>query len=671
MKRYRVAILCINQKTAISVKQQLDDLLGDYLDFEVQFPEQDKRGLLGSDLFLVTGNAAASQMNSLILNNSDLLIIRRTIALENYWKLLQLKGSDRLLVVNTDKESAESTVSLLYELGFRNTTLIPYYPGCDSEKDIIAVTPNEPGYAPEDVREIVDIGDRIIDPATVFDILFRLNMLSTETIEIVKKYADCAVLLNPSLKFLLNHLNAEWISEQSLLDRLDIGVLLYDQQYRTLFANQKVREYDPDGVVFNGVLPVSLVELIQIMTSDTKSFSAPWEIGGKTYLVSSRSSKLPVTCGVSGVLNITESSDLKRRAYSVTRIESAKKHKSKYNFDDIVGSSEEITKAKSLAKNFAKYSAPILITGESGTGKELFAQSIHNASSNSRGPFVAFNCAALPEALIESELFGYEEGAFTGASKHGKAGLFEVANGGTIFLDEIGDLDISLQGKLLRVLQEGELRRVGGTIAIPIDARIISATNRDLNTLVREKAFRSDLFYRLNVLPLFIEPFRNRTEDILALFKNLYSKKNMNVDLSEEVVRVMLGYDWPGNGREINNYVEYINTIEHSPIMLEDIPRYILDNAKSAKNQKSKLEIDYMILKLLYHAKLARRKMGRKSIQEELLSKGYYPTESEIRRLLEDLGEKGLVISMRGRGGTMLTLEGEELLNHLLKERDQ
>ncbi len=234
----------------------------------------------------------------------------------------------------------------------------------------------------------------------------------------------------------------------------------------------------------------------------------------------------------------------------------------KYSFDDIIGESPCIVHTKILARRYAKSMMNILIDGETGTGKELFAHSIHKCSERAAGPFVAINCASIPASLLESELFGYEDGAFTGAKKGGKVGLFELANGGSLFLDEVGELPLDIQARLLRVLQSKEIMRLGGNRQIPIDVRIISATNKDLNRAVQSGEFRSDLYYRLNTLILNIPPLRERKDDIPALV-NVFldgielppQEENRVVNHINDLIKRKATYSWPGNVRELQNFV--------------------------------------------------------------------------------------------------------------------
>lgn len=268
-------------------------------------------------------------------------------------------------------------------------------------------------------------------------------------------------------------------------------------------------------------------------------------------------------------------------------IEEVKKYQyAKYNFDDIIGESEEIKKVKSIGSFISKGLSSVLIIGETGTGKELFAQAIHNNSERRANPFVAINCSAIPSSLIESYLFGYVEGAFTGAKKGGNPGSFEQAEGGTIFLDEVSEMEYSLQSKLLRVLEEREVTRIGGSTTIKIDVRVIAATNKDLVTEIKKGTFREDLFYRLNVVQLNIPSLRRRKEDILLLVKFFVNKYNrilgkFVINISEEALEVLVSYDWPGNVRQLQNCIEHaINmvSVNEGEINTKHLPLYLFED---------------------------------------------------------------------------------------------
>ncbi|NDV22390.1 sigma-54-dependent Fis family transcriptional regulator [Desulfovibrio sp. JC022] len=257
----------------------------------------------------------------------------------------------------------------------------------------------------------------------------------------------------------------------------------------------------------------------------------------------------------------------------------------------IVGKSQSVNKALKLVENYGATSYPVLLYGESGTGKELFAEEIHAQSSRSQKPFLTQNCSAIPENLLESELFGYVKGAFTGATSN-KSGLFEAADGGTVFLDEIGDMDVNLQAKLLRVLQENEIKPLGGTQTKKIDIRIISATNRNLEEDVRSGRFREDLYYRLNVLPLKLPALRERKEDIHLLTGHFLNREASHShmlpkNMSDKAMTAMKNYNWPGNIRELENMVKQFQAmVPGDTISIKDLPLHIVHpNAKPPVEQ--------------------------------------------------------------------------------------
>lgn len=274
-------------------------------------------------------------------------------------------------------------------------------------------------------------------------------------------------------------------------------------------------------------------------------------------------------------------------AYTVQQAEKAIRKRvlskglvAKTTFANIVGKSALLQKAIEKARQYALSDATILIHGETGTGKELFAQSIHNASTRRHNPFVAVNCAALPESLLESELFGYEEGAFTGAKKGGKPGLFELAHRGTLFLDEVGEMSLPLQARLLRVLQEKEVMRIGSDTIVPIDVRVLAATNRDLKSMVEEGTFRRDLYYRLNVLSLELPPLRKRLEDLPELLRYLLDKYDLDeakkVEVRARFPVLLSQYDWPGNVRELENVVERIAVLAAGGFSVAEIEEEVV-----------------------------------------------------------------------------------------------
>lgn len=252
----------------------------------------------------------------------------------------------------------------------------------------------------------------------------------------------------------------------------------------------------------------------------------------------------------------------------------------RHTFDSIIGTSTALINLKVEARRAAQSHLPVLIAGESGTGKELFAQAIHNGSSRMDKPFIRLNCAAIPKDLLEAELFGYDKGAFTGAKTTGKKGKFELADKGSIFLDEIGDLPIEMQPKLLRVLEEREFEHIGGNKLIKTDFRLLAASNQNLKDMVKAGTFRADLYYRLNVVPIEIPPLRERRQDIIPLSHHLLEKSMegtlREVSLSPEAEEILTSHDWPGNVRELSNVIERtLATVDEAQILPRDLPLYL------------------------------------------------------------------------------------------------
>lgn len=285
------------------------------------------------------------------------------------------------------------------------------------------------------------------------------------------------------------------------------------------------------------------------------------------------------------------------------------------SFKEYVGQNRNVKETLVLAAKVARTDSTVLIRGESGVGKEVLARAVHNSSRRKDRPLIKVNCAAIPEDLIESELFGYEDGAFTGAKKGGKLGKFELAHSGTIFLDEIGDMSLTMQAKLLRVLQEKEFERVGGTKTIKVDIRVIAATNRDLEIMIKDGTFRRDLYYRLNIVPLHLSPLRERKDDILALaktFLNQFSREaGHNLALSPQVVGFFQEYDWPGNIRELQNVLEHASIVcsdgmielYHLPAQMVPINREQLKTKRpsSVKEIVASVEKELILSALVTH----------------------------------------------------------------------
>ncbi len=395
----------------------------------------------------------------------------------------------------------------------------------------------------------------------------------------------------------------------SIMDSIDEGVIAADENGYIVYTNSVINDalgLTPEESMKKRIYDVLPQSYVKKLVKENKQFSnieisinksnndLHALISGKTVQLGAKSA--------GSILTFRKMDDVYKviNEMSLSNVTTS--------FDDIIGNSEEIVKVKEKAKMVANSNSTILILGESGTGKELFARAIHESSNRKNKPFIAFNCAAIPENLIESELFGYEEGAFTGAVRGGKPGKFQLAQGGTIFLDEIGDMPLHLQTKLLRVLQEKSIEKIGGHKSIPIDTRVIAATNKELDKMAEAGEFREDLYYRLNVIPINIPPLRERKGDIKIILEYLlrvYNKKlNKNIKgFSSNVESVLLNNKWKGNVRELENVVEYsVNMETTSYITMNSIPQKILDTEGVAARHTVIVPIQKMEEKLIKQA---------------------------------------------------------------------
>ncbi len=388
-----------------------------------------------------------------------------------------------------------------------------------------------------------------------------------------------------------------------IMDSLHDGVLIIDKKAIVRYVNPAYTRIT--RVVYDEIVGKPLktarpgARLPNVLHSGEKILRAMRMEDGIEYIVNMSPifdddeiiGGISLVLGIKEVLELThEISIYKNEIKSLeNRIKSMQK--AKYTFHDIVSLDESSIAVKKMAERISKNDTSVLILGESGTGKELYAQAIHNHSNRSNGPFVAINCAAFNHSLLESELFGYQEGSFTGANKEGKIGLFEAANTGTIFLDEISEMDFNLQSKLLRTLQEGTIRRIGGIKEIPINVRLLTASNKDLEDMIEKNEFREDLFYRIAVFPLHILPLRRRKNDIVPLVKTfLQTEENRirrRIDITEETLECLYHYDWPGNIRELKNAIEFaFNMMEDYCIDYKDLPiRVQSDYLKANKDE--------------------------------------------------------------------------------------
>lgn len=343
---------------------------------------------------------------------------------------------------------------------------------------------------------------------------------------------------------------------ETVMENTPLGILTTDMNGRIKMVNSPA-------------LDIIKMPREHVMGKDIENILPELKEGNKSFLKEFNENKIMVdikrvdivSSNIGYIVTLEEISEISKKEKYIRSAYVKKGHVARFCFDHIIGESKAIKDCKQIAERYASFDSTVLIFGETGTGKEMFAQSIHNMSRRAKGPFVAVNCAALSENLMESELFGYVEGAFTGASKGGKTGLLEMAHRGTIFLDEISEIPPSIQAKLLRAIQEKAIMRLGDDRIIPVDVRIIAASNKDLYDMVKKGEFRSDLYYRLNVLNLKIPPLRERKGDVILLFEHFVDLFCMKFHRERPVIDkkgydAIKSYDWPGNVRELENFTE-------------------------------------------------------------------------------------------------------------------
>lgn len=409
---------------------------------------------------------------------------------------------------------------------------------------------------------------------------FQADMMRVKQEEYYNMLKETALIVEREIKRVnvTNKLKKNTTEVNEIINRLSEGIIILNSDSEIIHINSKALKILNINISNEKILEKKIdkfIKNIKLIDSGSQEVVDLWSVNGKDMRVLYTINKIMLKDDEFSIMISFDSIS------DIINIAKTYENKEKIYFRDIIGTSRPILKAINKAKTVASYDSTILIQGASGTGKELFAKSIHNESPRSDGPFVAINCSSIPENLIESELFGYEKGAFTGASNSGKKGKIELANNGTLFLDEIGDLPIFLQTKLLRVLQERTIDRLGGEKPIHVNIRIISATNKDLKELVEKNEFRLDLYYRLNVIPINLPSLKERERDVIVISNYILDKlcQKMNKEkmyLSKEVEEIFYKYPFPGNIRELENILEHgVCFSKDKFIKLEDLPEYI------------------------------------------------------------------------------------------------
>ena len=639
------------------LKGNLEEVLAGYVEINLYaLNELAQPARLEEDVVLVMLKSKVLEVEGYVPDTSRILVVQRTVREGAVEPLLSLPEGTRVLVVNDAPETTLETVAFLYQVGLRHLRLIPYDP--DKPVDcLLATTPGEAHLVPPPISMIVDLGNRVIDISTFLEIINRLGLECAEVSRRLVLYAESTVNVAGGIKEQQRQLFLQKAQLESVVDLAKEGLLLLDVQGRILVANAAMRDLlklEGDACLGRKAAKVLPAPLAALLPGDDVRGEVV-ELAGRELLAGKQTILqfgAPAGCCFS-VQDITYLRQLEKTKERRLRSQGLT---ARYCFEDIRTQVPRMRECLQLAERMAASGLTVLIAGESGTGKELLAQSIHNASPRKHQPFVAVNCAAVPEALLESELFGYEGGAFTGALREGKRGLFEQAHGGTVFLDEVGDMPLALQARLLRVLQEKQLTRLGSSQVLNVDIRVVAATHLDLRQLVEVGRFRQDLYYRLHVLPLVVPPLRERREDILPLLAFFLSEQGRSqLKLEEAAKTALLAYSWPGNIRELQNVAAYAAFAAGERIGEVDLPYYVRETPQ--EEEVFRRHSDWPLAQKML-AYLAAGSAGRNTLANKLQEAGEECSEGEVRRLLAWLQQWGLVEAQTGRGGSRLTARG-------------
>lgn len=681
----QVAVITRAKEIRNSMKDQIDMIFGELVETNI-YSLEDKTidKLKKSDLYVVS-SSAYEYLDEKFLKNKNLVIVDYTISKERKNFLKNFPKGTKAVFFNVSQKMCMEAIAMMYHLGVNNIEFIPAYPNMENfPKNNLIITPAETKLLPKEAegRDIIDIGHRILDANTIIEIALKLEFEHILYYKKIKEYLDTVATNDYSLNKILEKATQSESQLGILMGILDIAIIGVDKDNFICSCNEgaeKILNRKSINLIGNSACDIlSCVPFGEVR--ETKQ-----EIRSRLVTVNGEYVNLNITpvikaenyMGAFAVLQRFKEEEQKQ--HELRRQLLNKGHKAKYTFDDILGESGAIKKIKEIAKKMAKTNSAVLITGESGTGKELFAHAVHNYSDRKDYPFVAVNCAAIPENLLESELFGYEEGAFTGAKKGGRIGLFEFAHMGTLFLDEIEGMSPALQIKLLRVIQEKEIMKIGGGKVINIDVRIIAATNEELRKLVKENKFRKDLYYRINTLPIMIPPLREREDDVYLLLEKFKTEIGADFKFTPKAKEAFKMYNWEGNIRELKNYVEFFNFMGEEYINFEDMPLAVKEYYEENKKEISKKEESNILketaghrykeyvflLKKIKENQKAGLSSGRKILCSICEKNNISLTEQEIRGILKNLEKIDFIKVFKGRKGNIISEKGEEFLKNL------
>lgn len=633
-----------------------------------------------NSLFIVPCESLKNKIKE-YLSESEVIVGNFTFEVTSINKLLSIPENAKVLVVMSLEETALDTISVLREMGFTSYDYHPYWPGkIITEEYEVALTAGVPHLIPGKPSKVIDLGPRVLNVSTVSYIIQELGLYTKIVDEVMQKYYKELIQISINLSFYTTQLKITQSFMNNILNNIRSGIIALDMEGNIRFVNNQVRNMLKQQINIGdniNVLSLPLKELNELLVNKSTTMNKIKKINNENISIDF----LPVNNYFDedfGSLLIFKYVSSIQESEQVLRKQLIKKgYVTRYTFNDISGNNIKTIQAIKIAKQMADSDLSVLILGESGVGKELFAQSIHNYSSRSKKPFVAINFAGIPQSLVESELFGYDEGAFTGAKKGGHLGVFEQTHGGTLFLDEIGDASLNIQARLLRVLEEKKIIRVGGSEAIPVNVRIVAATNKNLVELMKRGKFREDLYYRLNVVPIIIPPLRERKEDIPIIIEEYLASLTIKIKFDKKLMNFLAEYQWPGNIRQLINTLNYLVTLnkDRDIIYLNDV-NYIkllleYDGNNTMSNTTNIIQDLYpyynnrQLLEKILEIISRNNAIGRYALYKNIIKGGIDISEYKLRKILGYLEGKGLVEIGRTKQGTKITSKGTSFLQQI------
>lgn len=659
----KLIVVSVGSSTGHKVAEQLRDLIGEKVIVEVVLMSRVSEANLKCDLALFTSDFIAKMTYGYFEGKPPYLIANRVINHKNIEKVISLPAGTEVLLVNDGESTAFQAIKQLIEIGLDHVKYYPYYPGYHEYLELeIAITPGEAALAPPWVGELIDIGTRILDIRTIYEIVDILEIDEVLKGSLVTEYIRDIVEISRAID--VNRQSARESEKllETILNSVESGIAYVDNKERIISVNSKFASMFGKKKKDLLMKKISnIIEFIDIYNRGNRSSIT--KIEGREVLIDIEEIIFQEKSGYLITINYTDK--ISKLDHKIRRNYEKRITRKFYSFEDYLTVNKRVKDILKKAEKFSKTDGTILIQGENGTGKEVIAQAVHRNSYRRKNAFVPVNITAIASSLLESELFGYEEGAFTGAKKGGKAGLFEIANGGTIFIDELGDVPLDFQVKLLRVLEEKRIRRVGAIEEIPVDVRVIAATNKNLIKLIDRGEFREDLFFRLNRLPLKTIPLRHRKEDIgyllmhfIKIYFNKINIKSLDELFEKETKEFLEKYRWRGNVRELINLVEYLSLIyEDEKIDFSSLPPYMIED----KFREKRILLDsnelWVLEQIGKNSGIGRTTLFRLSEKEDVgLGEG------KIRGIIKRLKKKELVKQSNGTRGLIVSDIGFKIL---------